>query len=233
MVAQHYASRHLDHPAGLVLISTMARFDLDASVDVFRRLGGEAAAAAAYTAYTDVSEANRERYFEICGPLYTRRPGSVFGSKRIIWNHELAEHFIEGEERTMDLRPGLAAVEAPCLILVGSDDPVTPVSAAVEIRDTLTSTTVDYREFEDRGHGVHRDQLEATMDAITSFVAKHGTPDRITVESPGFVSELVDERPNDPKRVFWVVSIQKVTGVGAFSRGSEGRGRLMSGQLGS
>lgn len=63
MVAQHYASRHPAHPASLVLISTMARFDLDASVQVFRRLGGEEAA---YAAYTDVSEATRERYFEIC-----------------------------------------------------------------------------------------------------------------------------------------------------------------------
>jgi pimeloyl-ACP methyl ester carboxylesterase len=59
--------------------------------------------------------------------------------------------------------------------LVGSDDPITPVSASVEIRDALTSTTVDFQEFEDCGHGVYRDQLEATMDAITSFVAKHGT----------------------------------------------------------
>jgi pimeloyl-ACP methyl ester carboxylesterase len=174
MVAQRYASRHPDHPAGIVLISTTAMFDVEASIAAFGKFGGEQAAVAARNAFTNPSEETRNKYFEICGPLYTKRPGNVFES--VIWFHELTEHFIHGEQRSMDLRPGLANVKAPCQVLAGSDDPIFPAESSRVIAAALTGTSVDLRVFEDCAHGVQRDQPAQTFTAVREFISSIERP---------------------------------------------------------
>ena len=139
---------------------------------MFRRLGGDEAAEAARAALSpgESSEEVRERYFEICGPLYTQSESNVFGPSPVLFNHEMAEHFIRGEEQSMDLRPDLKKITVPTLILAGALDPATPASGARTIRDCLGTERVTYVELEDCGHGTHRDQPEATFAAIRAFI---------------------------------------------------------------
>jgi pimeloyl-ACP methyl ester carboxylesterase len=172
-VAQSFASLQPDRVAGMILISTIPFVDLNASVSMFGQLGGDQAAEAALAALGPGATSSpevRERFFKICGPLYTQSGANVFGPSPVLFNHEMAQFFIRGERQTMDLRDGLANVTAPTLILAGSLDPVTPASGARAIRDALGSDHVEYVELDGCGHGTHRDRTEETLAAMRSFV---------------------------------------------------------------
>jgi pimeloyl-ACP methyl ester carboxylesterase len=52
---------------------------------------------------------------------------------------------------TMDLRPGLAAVQCPVLVMAGDADPVTPIEDAEEIVAALPPQWVQFERFHPRG----------------------------------------------------------------------------------
>lgn len=70
----------------------------------------------------------------------------------------------------MDLRPGLAAVQCPVLVLHGGADPVTPIEDAQEIFDALPAPWRRFERFENVGHGPWRDAPQAALAAIRAFV---------------------------------------------------------------
>jgi proline-specific peptidase len=170
MVAMRYLARHPDHPSKVVLSSTAARMDLRVIVDTFRRLGGDDAAAAAEAFWTEPTAEHRERYLAVCGPLYTQQPGNVLESNRIVRRAAVLTHFVEGEQRTFDLRADLAAARCPVLLLAGALDPVTPLEAMEEIRDALPPHHVRWEVFDDAGHGVYRDSPERTFAVLRDFI---------------------------------------------------------------
>src|SRR5580698_9874393 len=138
MVAMSYAQRHPDHPAKLVFASTAGRMDLPATYDVMERLGGPEARRIAEEFWTDPSEARAGAYIETCMPLYTPGEARDGGDrKRAILRTAVMFHFIEGEQRTMNLLTGLAAVRCPTLVLAGAHDPITPVACAQAIHAAL------------------------------------------------------------------------------------------------
>jgi proline iminopeptidase len=69
----------------------------------------------------------------------------------------------------MDLRDDLAAIRCPTLVLVGEDDPMTPVEAAEEMVGLLPDGVGRLERFERCGHGTFRDQPERTELALRSF----------------------------------------------------------------
>ncbi len=106
-VALLYAARHPDHPAGLVLQSTMARFDLDRLVAGFARVAGADGADIAALARRDyggdpVTDEEWARVFAAFGP---RVPDGDELARRIR-NHELGEH---GMRAAAPLRRGRPA----------------------------------------------------------------------------------------------------------------------------
>ena len=54
-----------------------------------------------------------------------------------IWNLELAIHWTATEMHTLDLRPGLGAIEVPTLVLAGVDDPQYPLASIEEVIEGL------------------------------------------------------------------------------------------------
>ncbi|MEM8755123.1 MAG: alpha/beta fold hydrolase, partial [Pseudomonadota bacterium] len=70
-VAQAYATRHPDHVGKLILASTAARFDFDAMIAAFGRIGGDEAREAAADYWLNPTVPSRRRYAEICVPLYS------------------------------------------------------------------------------------------------------------------------------------------------------------------
>ena len=81
----------------------------------------------------------------------------------------LFEH-TRGELRGMDLRPGLADVQCPVLVMAGEQDPVTPPEDAEEIVAALPPQWVSYERFPGVGHGAWRDDPEAAYRVLRQFI---------------------------------------------------------------
>ena len=79
-------------------------------------------------------------------------------------------HFIDGEQRTMNLLGGLARVRCPTLVLAGGVDPITPPSCAEAIFRALPSDMAELEIFEAAGHGVHRDEPERAEAVMRRFL---------------------------------------------------------------
>jgi len=170
MVAMAYASRHPDHPAKLILSSTSARMRLDRVLDVFERLGGEEARAAASAYWSNPGEETLPDYARICFPLYSRTPQDPDGPRRTVWNFDVMFDFGRGEDRTMNFLPDLPKLRCPTLVMVGEDDPITPVGDAEDMAAALPGGLAKLRRFPDCRHGVFRDSPEEGLDAIRQFI---------------------------------------------------------------
>jgi pimeloyl-ACP methyl ester carboxylesterase len=174
MVAMHYAARHPAHPSRLVLSSTEARLHRVAMLDMFERLGGAPARdAAAESIDGEASLEVFDRYNELCLPLYNRAPQAAgIGPQRAWMNLRVVAHWSSGENRSFDLRDGLALIACPTLVLGGVDDPRCPVPAFEEIVELLTTAGVNVTAnlFEDCGHGSYRDQPDQTEQILRSWL---------------------------------------------------------------
>ena len=171
MVAMHYAARHPEGPEKLVLSSTAARFRLGETVEMARSLGGEEAAQVAEAFFSDPTLEGYKRYGEICLPLYTQDKAAMAGAFRdtAIQKPEVTVHFFRNEMMEMDLRPGLAAITCPTLVLGGALDPVTPVICSEEIAQAI-GTNARLEIFAGCGHGVHRDDPEGAERMMRAFL---------------------------------------------------------------
>jgi pimeloyl-ACP methyl ester carboxylesterase len=171
-VAMAYALRHPDHPAKLVLCSTAASpSKIAAQVAVFERLGGMAAGAAARAFLEDPSPEAMREFMRLCGPLYRRSPDDPQISARTIWNPRLMWEFRRGERETMNFLADLPRIKCPTLVMVGEDDPMTPVPYAEEIVAGLPPELVQYERFAGAGHGIVADQPERFFGVLRAFIA--------------------------------------------------------------
>ena len=148
-VVMLYGARHRGHAAGLVLQSTLARFDLPRLVEGFRRFGGEAVAGLAERDYggSPVSDDEWARVFAAFGP---KVPDARELARRTR-NPALGSHGME-LFRQFDAVPQLALVDRPTLVCVGELDPVTPVEAALEIHDGLPAGIARLEVIKGAGH---------------------------------------------------------------------------------
>lgn len=172
MVAMAYGIRHPGHPARLILSSTAARQRLDRALAVFERLGGAHAREVAKDFWQHPSAEARDDYMRVCLPLYNRRrvPGDADAMRRTVFNLELMDHFINGEMRTFDLRPGLAGIQCPTLILAGEDDPILPIEDAEDIARAIPAHLVRFERFASAGHGVFRDDPGRALSILRDFI---------------------------------------------------------------
>jgi proline iminopeptidase len=172
MVAMAYASRHPDHPARLILSSTAASLKLEVTYAMMEARGGAKAREIAERFWTAPDAAGVAEYQTVCMPLYNPRPNPADAQarRRAILRTEVMIHFILGEMRTMDLRPGLSAIRCPTLILAGAHDPITPVACSEEIAAALPEGIAELCLFEDAGHGVHRDEPDRAEAVLRRFL---------------------------------------------------------------
>jgi len=171
MVAMAYATRHPEHPGGLVLSSTTARTRLDRVFQAFGRLGGAEARAAAEAYWADPGPATLPDYARLCFPLYSRTPRDPDVDRRTVWNFDVMFAFGAGEDRAMNLLPDLARVRCRALVLAGEDDPITPPADAEDIAAALPAGLATLVRFPRCGHGVFRDDPERAFASIRSFLA--------------------------------------------------------------
>jgi proline iminopeptidase len=168
MVAILYGARHPGHAGGLILQSTMGRFDLDRLTDGFRRMGGDDVGELAHRSYGvgEVSPSEWARVFRTFGPRVptaeelARRLGNPGISSRGL---ELLHGF--------DVLDQLAEITSVTLVRVGSRDPVTPVAAAEEIVAGLAPTVGRLEIIEGAGHFAWLDTPDRFWPAVERFVS--------------------------------------------------------------
>lgn len=167
-VAISYGARHPDHPRGLILQSTMARFDLDRVVDGFRDKHGEEIAAIVRRSYLGDPNVTPDQWAQCWNLFGPWVPGDT-EKARIPRNEAL--NLVGGELMLrFDLTSELAGVRAPTLVSVGELDPITPVWAAEAILSGLRDGIGRLDVIEDAGHFPWRDRPHAFWSSVRRFV---------------------------------------------------------------
>ena len=149
-VAMLYGARHPGHAGGLVLQSTMARFDLARLVEGFRRVGGRRGGRAR-PARLRRRSGERRGVGAGCFAAFGPRSRAQEELARRVQNPELGPPGMELLRR-LDVVDQLARVACPTLVCVGELDPVTPVAASREILEALPAEIGRLEVIEGAGH---------------------------------------------------------------------------------
>lgn len=179
MVALAYATRHPDHPSGLVLISTEAAGGThrDRRVALFERFGGAEVGALARLRFLEVQgQADRaalDAWRRLAMPLYTRTPRDPDMARRAINRSEVLHWFTRpgGESHAFNMFPDLGRIQCPTLVLGGEDDPMIPIECQADIAAALPPHLVQFERFANCGHAVVPDAPERAIAVIRDFIA--------------------------------------------------------------
>jgi proline iminopeptidase len=178
MVALAYATRHPEHPAKLILVSTEAAggTHLEERVALFERLGGPEVGALARRRLIDghMDAALLDEWVRLAFPVYTRTSRDPAWVRRTIVHPEVHLWFTRsnGEGRTFNLLPMLQRVQCPTLVLGGEEDPMIPIACQEEIVAALPAHLVRFERFPGCGHGVLTDAPERGMAVIRDFITQ-------------------------------------------------------------
>jgi proline iminopeptidase len=176
-VALAYATRHPEHPAKLILVSTEAAGGTHYAerIALFERLGGPEVGSLARRRFLDgqVDPAMLEAWIRLAFPVYTRTPRDPAAVKRAILHPEVNLWFTRpgGEGRYFNLLPLLHRVRCPTLVLGGEEDPMCPIVCQEEIVAALPAHGVRFERFPGCGHGVVHDAPERAMAVMREFIA--------------------------------------------------------------
>ena len=169
-VAQRYLERHPAHPAKVILSSTSPHMKLERKEAMFEKLGGPAARASCARFWSEPNAETWDDYGIHCRHLYNTTPQDPQAGQRTIHNYDVLFASASGEQRTMDLLPGLAKAQCPVLVLAGDMDPVCPVADALDIAAALPPQWMQYRCFANVGHGAWRDDADAAFAELRRFL---------------------------------------------------------------
>lgn len=160
MVGQMMGARHGDRLITLTLSSTASHMPgreiWDERIGTVREHGMKA-----------VADATLERWFTESGR--ERLPAEVEKVRRMILTTPVEGYCAcSSAIRDMDLRDTLGDIFSPVLIIVGEQDPGTPVSAAEFIHDRIASSQL--RVVADAAHFVHMEQAEVFNETLLRFI---------------------------------------------------------------
>ncbi len=178
MVTMSYATRHPDHPAKIILITTMAAGNShrDRAVATFEQLGGPEVGALARRRFLEghgqVDRADLEKWRTLAMPHYQRKPRDPNLVSRTVSRPEVLQHFTRpgGEGLTFNILGDLQRIKCPTLVLGGDDDPMTPIECQIEIANAIPKHLVQFERYANCGHGVVPDVGEPALKVIRDFV---------------------------------------------------------------
>jgi proline iminopeptidase len=166
-VAVLYAARHPGHAAGLVLLASMARFDLDRLTEGFRSVAGDAVAALARGDYSGERATTAEQWAAVFAAFGPHVPSPEQLTRRTK-NLAVAAPGM-ALLRTLDIRDALGAVDCPTLICTGELDPVAPPEAAREIAARMPPGVARLEVLPGAGHFPWLDVHTRLAPLITAF----------------------------------------------------------------
>jgi proline iminopeptidase len=180
MVAMAHAIRYPDSVSHLVLIVTAAHGGFVARAKEIVRARGTAEQQRAcdmlWAGELDTTERLRH-YYDVMGPLYARNfdassaaAGRARGtSSPVPLNRAFGPG---GFIYSFDLRPRLATITAPTLILAGRHDWICAPEFSEEIHRHIPRSVL--RIFENSSHSIRSDEPQAMIEAIAEFVGLYG-----------------------------------------------------------
>jgi 3-oxoadipate enol-lactonase len=162
MIGQMLSARHPERLTSLSLSSTAAilspREIWDERIETVRAGGMES-----------VVDATINRWFT--KPGQDRMPHEIEKVRRVILDTPVAGYCACcAAIRDMDLRDSLNAISTQVLVLVGEQDPGTPVSAAEFIHERITSS--ELKIIPDSAHFVNVEQASAFNNALIEFMTR-------------------------------------------------------------
>jgi proline iminopeptidase len=167
-VAMVYAADNPGHPSGLVLQSTLGRFDLDRLMREFRRVGGDEVAEIAARFYGGERASVSAEEWEICRAYFGPVILSEDERARIVANNALNEPGL-ALMRHFDVLDRLHQVTCPVLVSTGDLDPIAPVSAAREIVSALPKGQARLAVIAGAGHFPWKDVPEQYGPLVAEF----------------------------------------------------------------
>ncbi len=172
-VALTTAIRHPGLVGGVVAAYGGARLDEAATVEAFRRLGGDQAARVA-AGDPDDPATSFEEWLRVCWPLVSRTPQ---GSDHQALMQRLSARSPELHQAHLakDLErhpvPDLDLVTCPVLVLGGDDDPLMPPTLMTELAQALSgSRRVEHVTVPGAGHTVFLDCPDVAYPAVRRFI---------------------------------------------------------------
>jgi proline iminopeptidase len=170
-----YAGMFPSHPGGIILANTTGgRIDYPASVEIFRRLGGDEVAAVAARDFAEMTKRSADEFNQVCHPLYSSKPGfaeeSRQGLARSIHTTQVNLHYFRNEAPRFDPWSVLADVSCPVLILAGEDDPICPISVVEDLACQLPAATTRLVRLPQARHRVFRDRPDLAFPAVREFL---------------------------------------------------------------
>jgi len=177
MVALTYATRHPEHPAKLVLISTAASggSQIERRITLFDRFGGPEVGTLARRRFVEMQghdTASLEAWRRLAMPHYFRNPRHPDVARRAVNRPEVLAWFTRpgGESLTFDLVAEMHRIQCPTLVMGGEDDPIHPIESQAEIAAALPPHLVQFERFPGCGHAVIPDAPERGLAMIREFI---------------------------------------------------------------
>jgi proline-specific peptidase len=176
-VAQKYAASYPDHPAGVILAGSCARIlGGEELIERIRAVGGDEAADVMRRDLADPTEESFEESRRVIGPLMSLNPDPdplvpTLDAARIT-TKQVNLSWFENEGNAMDLRPELANVRCPTLVLVGEHDPLTPIASVEEIVAAIPNDLARLQVVPNAAHDIVTDNPEFTNRCIRQFIAE-------------------------------------------------------------
>lgn len=176
-IALTYAGLFPGHARGIILANTTGgRSDDQRSLEIFRRIGGPDAAAAAKRDFVEKSEESRIEFRRVCGPLYSSKPWTAeelhHQRTRSIQTIDVNLHFFSDEAQRFSPWSLLDRVRSPVLILAGEDDPVCPLPVVEELARRLPVNTTSLVRLPGARHTIFRDRPDLAFPAIEEFIRR-------------------------------------------------------------
>lgn len=168
MVALGVGVRHPDLASKLVISNSAAKFRADRALDMFEKLGGTDARAAAEAYLTQPGAETHDRFLTVCYPLYGTVAPDPEARARIVARPEVGIHYFGDEINRYDWFPDLDRIVCPTLIIAGELDPITPVAGHEEMAAAIAGSRLEV--FASAGHAPFRDRPEDTLTVIRNFV---------------------------------------------------------------
>jgi proline iminopeptidase len=180
MVAMAHAARFPDTVSHLVLVATAAHAGFISRAQQIvaeRGTADQIAECEALLAGRLDTPDKMRRYYEVMGPLYSRKfdPTTLKArlDRGILSPQPLNRAFgPTGFLRGLDLRGELSAITAPTLILAGRHDWICAPEFSKEIHRLIAKS--DLRIFEESSHSIRADETQSMLDAIAGFVVYKG-----------------------------------------------------------
>ena len=174
MVAQVYATRHLDSLSKLILSNTTpsSQFWEEAQA-----IADEVATPEQLAIVNDLfdgkisSQEEFDHWWATCQPMYYHHPDQAsidsLGARQK-GSFEVASHMMANAVPAYDVRPQLASFDVPTLVLASRYDWVTPPTQSEQIVAALPQA--EHHVFEDSGHMPFIEENELYLETVANFI---------------------------------------------------------------